>query len=399
MSAERARQARRRLVIQAGIGAVALLVAAAGIAILFEGQPAGKSAGQTATAEPRGRAPSVTTVAIERAPRTVMIAAWGVVEPSRTVGLSPRVGGRLREIAPVLSPGRRVAEGESVAQVDPADFEIAVRRAEADLAQARADLAMERGNQRVAAAEAASIEGVLSAEERDLVLRGPQMRAAEAAVVSAEAALDRARLDLARTEIASPFRGIVLSEDAAPGMELSAGEAIAEVAALDRFRIEVKVAAHDLRWVRAAGRDEISVVIDNPDVWAEGEARTASIDRVLPAVSETGRMARVLVDVPAPLARKPEVLIGSYLRARIVVPGPEDAALIPERALRSGDSVWVVTPDGRLEIRAVRVAYRGPDGVIVDAGLAEGDRVVVSRLDPVVDGMRVKVRADEGGEA
>ena len=141
---------RGRVLLQIGVGCAALAVAAAGIAALFSDGP--DRARQAAAP----RAPSVETVAVTRGPQTIGITAWGVVEPARTVSVSSEVGGRIKEVSAALAPGRRVEADDVLARLARSDLEIEVRRAAADLAQARAELAVERGNQRVARAEAAS---------------------------------------------------------------------------------------------------------------------------------------------------------------------------------------------------------------------------------------------------
>jgi RND family efflux transporter MFP subunit len=383
----------RRAAVQLGFALAAVIAAGLGIHALVSGAPAPQPEARAA------RVPPVEVVEVSRGARSVEIVAWGVVEAARRVAVSPEVGGRLTQVSEKLVPGRVVDAGQVLGRLDDASYALEVRRREADLARAQADLTLERGNRRVAEAEAASIDETLSAEERDLVLRGPQMRAAEAAVMKAEADLAGARLDLERTVVTSPFRGVVLAETAAPGRAVSAGEGIAEIAALDRFHLEVKVSSADLRWLRGADDGAVSVVVDAPEVWPSGRTRPARFSGILPEVSETGRMARVLLDIPDPLDASLQVLVGDYLRARIRVAGPESGVRVPEAALRGGDSVWVVDADGRLEVRAVRVLRIGERGALIDAGLSGGERVVVSRLDPVVPGMRVEVRAVTGDGA
>ena len=65
--------------------------------------------------------------------------------------------------------------------------------------------------------------------------------------------------------------------------------------------------------------------------------------------------------------------------------------------MREGDRVWLADRDGRLDIRTVEVFSRGREEILV-GGLAEGDRVVVSRLRSPVPGMALRVRAPEGDE-
>jgi hypothetical protein len=67
---------------------------------------------------------------------------------------------------------------------------------------------------------------------------------------------------------------------------------------------------------------------------------------------------------------------------------------IPRHALREGDTVWLAGQGGRLEVRTVELARVTDTTVYVAKGLAEGDRVIVSRIDAITDGMKIRVAED-----
>jgi hypothetical protein len=115
-----------------------------------------------------------------------------------------------------------------------------------------------------------------------------------------------------------------------------------------------------------------------------------------------GRMAELIVEVADPLARAPEnaglpsVLIGAYLRGRIEG-APIPGAVTVERAwLRDGDTVWVMTEDRTLDIRALDIAWRGPETVLATGGIAPGERVVTTRIAVVAEGMNLRTRGEDG---
>jgi hypothetical protein len=110
-------------------------------------------------------------------------------------------------------------------------------------------------------------------------------------------------------------------------------------------------------------------------------------------------MARVLVEVTDPLDREPPMLVGSYLRGRIQGGRLDQVVALDRAYLRDDDSVWVMTGDGRLEIRAVEIAYRGPERVYVSVGLGTGDRVVTSEIATPTNGMKLRTRGDDARPA
>ena len=86
------------------------------------------------------------------------------------------------------------------------------------------------------------------------------------------------------------------------------------------------------------------------------------------------------------------MLVGSYLRGRIQGERLNQVVALDRTYLREDDSVWVMTGGDRLEIRAVEIAYRGPERVYVSVGLGAGDRVVTSEIATPTNGMKLRTR-------
>jgi len=396
--------------------------------------------------EPRPRLVRVQTVRPGR--HRVLVQVMGEVVPARTVQLAPRVGGQVVEMNPEFLPGGRLKAGEVVVQIDPEDYRLAVRsrRAEADrlaalaaqaeatleqraadLVQAEANLAIEMGRQAVAQREYALLGQGLPAADEALVLRRPQRDAAKAAVdaaraaqTSAEAALRAARaaeeatraalaqaeLDLARTAVRAPFNALVQSRSVNLGSQVAAGTPLGVLVGTDTYWVRVSVPVDELKWLRiprAAGEEGSPARIYDRAAWGPGVFRRGTVLRLESGLEPQGRMARVLVAVPDPLAsavegggaedpggRPPPLLLGSYVRVDIEGVELDGVVALERRLLREGDRVWVMDAANRLRIRPVRVAYRGRERVLVSEGLAAGDRVVVTDLMDAVDGMPLR---------
>ena len=84
-----------------------------------------------------------------------------------------------------------------------------------------------------------------------------------------------------------------------------------------------------------------------------------------------------------------------FVEAEIVGKMVENVALIPRAAVRPDGRVLVVDDEERLRFREIKVLRAMKGFVIVEAGLADGDRVCTTALSAVIDGMKVVVR--EGG--
>ena len=111
------------------------------------------------------------------------------------------------------------------------------------------------------------------------------------------------------------------------------------------------------------------------------------------------RMVHVVARVADPYGRHASgdapLAVGLFVDAFIAGQQVEDAFVLPRTALRAGDRVYVVDAENRLRIRDVSVLRAERDQVVIGSGLAAGDRVCISSLGAVVDGMRVRILDDE----
>ncbi|EFK06434.1 conserved domain protein [delta proteobacterium NaphS2] len=101
-------------------------------------------------------------------------------------------------------------------------------------------------------------------------------------------------------------------------------------------------------------------------------------------------MVRVVVRVEKPYATKPPLAVGLFVRVEIKGRHMPNLAILPRGALHQGDTVWVVDQDDRIQFRKVQVARIEGEQVQVEGGLRNGERVAISPLKTVTDGMMVR---------
>ena len=82
--------------------------------------------------------PIVDVVAVRAATERPVIEATGRVRPVREIEVRAQVGGPVDRVAPMFQPGGLFRRGELMLRIDPADFDLAVRNREAELAQGEA---------------------------------------------------------------------------------------------------------------------------------------------------------------------------------------------------------------------------------------------------------------------
>ncbi|SCX76654.1 efflux RND transporter periplasmic adaptor subunit [Desulfoluna spongiiphila] len=330
----------------------------------------------------------------------VTVSAMGTVRASAQIDLKARVGGQVEWLAPALVPGGRFKKGEILIKLDKADLDISLALAGAKVQQARADLSLEQGSQEVARKELALMETTMGHRVKDqsLALRLPQLKIAEANLALAEADLDKALLDLARSEIRAPFGGIVLSRSAPVGTLVTEGQTVATLADDDTWWVEATLPVKDLAWLRLPKANETHGS-QTRVLTQTGAAFRGRLIQVLGDLSDMSRMARVLIEVDDPMEQAaatgaPPLLLNSYVTAELEGKPLRDIIALPDRALRDGNEVWVADGD-TLRIRTVRIVWREGATVFTDRGIAPGERVILSDLSSPADGMKIRTRGEK----
>ena len=268
----------------------------------------------------------------------------GVVESRTTTEVIPQVSGRVIEVSSKFRPGSRVAKGDVLLRIDPADYRLAVERTLAEIEAARSELALLE-------AQATAEKQVWNQQfpERkipDLIARIPQIAATKARIHSAEAARETAELSLQRTVIRAPFNARVLDTRLAVGQVVSTGSMVGSMFAVDNLEIAVPVSLEELALIGDAIGQAASIVreggIDNE--------LTGLVVRQAAALNEQTRLGTLYVSAD----ETESLMLGEFVSVEIVGQDAPQTYRVPAASLTSRDQVWVVN-DGRLEERRVEV--------------------------------------------
>jgi RND family efflux transporter MFP subunit len=329
------------------------------------------------------------------------IEAWGTVLAARQVTLQSQVAGEVKHTSAAFEPGAQVAAGELLLQIDPADYQLAIRQRRADLTKAKAELALEEGKGKVAEQEfeLLSQETEPSREQRRLMLREPQRETARADVATAEAALAAAELNLARTRVKAPFNALVMERQVNIGTRVGSGANLATLVDTDTFWVELALPAASLRWLKLPAEAEAGseVRLYQEQIWGEGRYREGRIIRMRGDLDQKGRMARLLVAISDPLGLAdedlPVLLLGAFVRAEITGRELQDVLSLDRAWVRDNNTLWVMDRDDKLAIRRPPLIYSGITEVYVGDGLEAGDRIITSELAVAVEGMPLRTTA------
>lgn len=345
----------------------------------------------------------VETLAVSRRPYTVQLESYGTIRPKIQSALIAQVSGQIVAVGAGAREGSVFRKGEVLLSIDPRDYEVNVDIAEARLMDARQSLAEAEAR----SSQARKDWGRLGdgAEAPPLVQRLPQLQAARARVKSAQAELDKARLDVQRTRIVAPYAGRVLTKHVDVGQVVSPGSLLVEIYATEAAEVRLPLRSRDLPYIDlpepgngAAPRSEpreatLHSDLSGPSVWNAELVRTEGV------IDETARQLHVIAEVRRPFvvtsqARSP-LKIGQYVTAEIPGATIADAIVIPAASIHQGSFVYLVE-DGLLLRRDVSIAWQNERDAVISSGIENGDALVITPLGQVTSGLRVRIGGGDG---
>jgi RND family efflux transporter MFP subunit len=158
---------------------------------------------------------------LQRTDFTVLLDSQGSVRAHYTTTITPQVAGNIIKIHDGFEDGAFFAKDDVLAELDPADFQVAVSAAESRLARAEAVLVQEEARAKQARLNWEDLG--YDEEPSELVLRIPQLKEARATVDAAKADLEQAMRNLERTKIRAPFDGRVQQRTVGLGQAVGGG--------------------------------------------------------------------------------------------------------------------------------------------------------------------------------
>ena len=362
---------------------------------------------------------------------------YGPVEPARVWRAVAQVSGRIIEIHPLLNNGEILPAGTPLFRIDPVDYELALAKARAELAElgvkeknTKSSIAIEQRNLILAQREMERIKqlvgkGTTSQSNADASER--TVLAAKASVQNLlntlslipaqhsliEAKVSQAERDLAHTRVSAPFNMRVAALAIEADQYVGKGERLFEGDAVDRVEVVAQVAMSSLRnlfigladmpadiprmnekVVEFAGfRPKIRLDMGNHV--AEWEAEFVRIsDRVDPKTRTIG----IVVAVDRPMQKikpgyRPPLSKGMFVQVLLRGRTQPGRIAVPRSAIRDG-KVHLIDGDNRLRTEVVEVLFNQGMLSVIGSGVVAGDRIVVSDPTPAVAGMLLQPVAD-----
>jgi multidrug efflux pump subunit AcrA (membrane-fusion protein) len=391
----------------------------------------------------------VAAPAVDAVPRAL---GYGTVRPGMVWEAVAEVPGKIVDIHPQLKNGAILPAGTVVLRIDPADYELAVQRIEADrratqaqiaeldakVENTKASLAIEQRTMQLSgrdlerkrelAERHAVSQAALDQEERNLLARRQSVQAlknelnllpAERARLQAQLAalqtqLADARLDLERTVIALPFDARIAAVNVERTQFAAAGQVLASADSIGVSEVTAQLSIDNM--IRLISRERLprfdpaTVMADiQNDIGLEPVVRLRSgkmtatwqgrIARVSDTIDPKTRTVGVIVAVDDPYRRdgnamRPPLAKNMYVEVELRGRPQAGRIVVPRTALHDG-RVYVAGDDDRLVIRPVTLRFTQGDIAVVESGLAAGEKVVISDLLPAIEGMLLAPVADD----
>ena len=355
---------------------VVLPIALAASSLLLPG--CGRTETAAASTPP---APPPTVAVVSVAPETVKVSTQWIATLDGLVNaqIRPQVSGYL--VKTTYRDGAAIKKGDVMFEIDPRPFESALALAEAQLAQARAQLG--RTEQDVQRDKPLALERAIAQSQLDNDVQANL--AAQASVKVAEAMVETARLNLGFTKVRSLVGGIAAIASAQLGDLVGPTTLLTTVSQVDPIRTYFSLNEQEYLQVSS----QINAHTPTKSLWGNGTALTLTLadgqtypekgtflaaDRQID--SKTGTI-RISATFPNPDS---QLRPGQYGRVSADTRVAKDVLLIPQRAvtdLQGRAQVRVVAPDDTVQVKSITLGERIGSRWIVEKGLEAGERVII----------------------
>jgi len=344
---------------------------------------------------PGGGMPPPEVTAMTVAPKAIPVSFEyvGQTAGSREVEVRARVTGIL--IKRNFEEGLPVKQGQSLFTIDPAPFEAAASRAQADVAAAEARL--EQAKRNVKRFRPLYAEKAVSQKDYDDAVSAEQIGTAD--VKAARARLAEARLNLGYTRVEAPVSGVAGRSNRSEGSLVSGPDVLlTSVVQLDPIWVNFGISDNDqARLAKEIQAGRLAMPKD-------GQFEVALVLADGTQYNQTGKLNFTDVKISAATGTResraelpnPEGVLRPGQFVRVVLRGATypNAVTVPQRAVLEGPQgkfVYVVSEKGSAEPRPVQAGEWSGEEWIITSGVKEGDRVIVDGVMKLGPGAPVRI--------
>lgn len=309
------------------------------------------------------------------------VTAVGSLDAFERVAVTARVAGAIERVN--FREGQLVGAGQTLAEIEPERYRLAVDAAQATMNKAMASKSeAEAGYARRQDANAKN-PGLIRGEEIETWRTKMQTAAAE--VTQAQAAVAQARLNLRDAFVRAPVSGIIQTRTVETGQYVAVGTVLSTLLRRDPLLLRFQVPESDALPLRPG-------VVARFNIAEDATQHEARITHVAAAASQSSRMVDITANVLN--SNRPELRPGAFARVTVPIGSTRAAPVIPQTAIRPSEKgflAYTVT-GGVAQQRILTLGMRTADGQVeVKEGLRAGEMLVIRGAEALRDGAKVKV--------
>ena len=327
--------------------------------------------------EPVVRPARVVEIAYQRRSQSLILA--GTIVPRIETNLGFRVAGKI--VRRAVDVGTTVKPGDLIAQLDPADYRLAVDNARAAVASAEADHARAKADHE----RYLNLRGTAVFTAQTMEQRQSLAATAQARVAQAKSQLASAENNLAYTELRADAGGVVTAVQAEVGQVMAQGQGVVRVARTDALEVLVGVPAPPLK----AGREARAA---NFELWSDPGRRYAVRLRELSPSADP--MTRTYPARFSVIEQPPFIGLGMTATLAFERPDALFVAEVPLSAIfqrGTQPAVWVVDKEsGTVALRSVSIARWRDETAAIASGVKDGELIATAGVHKLEAGQKVK---------
>jgi len=289
------------------------------------------------------------------------VIAYGEVTSQHQLALTSQVSGQITYLSPKFRSGFRLKKGEVLARIESIGYQQALASAQMSFADAELALAQEKLNSSQAAQEWQQ-SGLGNEVASDLVLRKPQLVAANASYKLWATAVEKAKYDLAQTELKVPFDALVVSRTVQLGSNVQSGEALAQLYDTALFEVSLPLSAQQWKLLPNRHIQQVAVNLTGSDATQQWTAHTSRIEQ---HINDASRQRALIAVIKQPLDLDTPLFPGTFVTASMLGQSVDKLWKLPASALINSNTVWQVSDDGVLSHLAVEVVFSQDSDIYV----------------------------------
>jgi len=325
--------------------------------------------------------PTVTIVSPKPGQSSVGLPLPAEIKPWAEAPIYARANGYLKRR--LVDIGTHIEAGQLLAEIDTPELNQELERARAQLAQAEATL----GLAKITAARWAGLLKTASVSEQENAEKQADLKLKTATAESASAEVRRLEKLQAFARVLAPFSGTVTVRNIDTGDLIGAAvsKELFHMAQTEKLRVYVQVPQAMARSITSGQAAEMSV----PEI--PGRVFPAKVIRTAGVIASDSRTLLVELEVDN---AKGEILAGGYAQVRFTEAKMAPSLTIPANTIlfrAEGPQVGIVQPDGKVEIRSVKLGRDFGQTMEVLSGVAPDDRVIVNPAESLVNGTTVSI--------